>query len=108
MWDNYGLESVIDITQYELINDEVLLDMIKTGKPGKKDKFTGIFQSLLIRAQVNAHRNYELYAFQTTEEVSTEDIKNMFKSQPQISAELIRQNGVKIYSNRATQKSVIY
>jgi hypothetical protein len=41
MWDNYGLESVIDITQYELIDDEVLLDMIKTGKPGKKDKFTG-------------------------------------------------------------------
>lgn len=108
MWNNYGLETVIDITQYELIEDEILLDMIKTGTPMKKDKFMRIFQSLLIRAKVNAHRNYELYAFQTSEEVSAEDIENMFKSQPQKSAELIRQNGVKIYSNRATHKSVIY
>jgi len=61
---------------------------------------------LLLRARVNAHRNYEIYEFMS--ELSYDEVKAQFTERPQAMADAIRSVGSKIYSDRAeTNKQVI-
>ena len=108
VWDCYGIEAVADITQFEFEDDERLLEMIKTGEESKMvSKFGTLISRFLLRARFNSHRNYEIYAIESNDDIKDTDIVQMFRLDPQGSAELIRERGVKIFSGRQTAKSVI-
>ena len=106
VWDCNGIESVIDITEFEYEDDNNLLEMIKTCKP-QPSKFGSIITSLLLRARYNSQRNYEIYAVAVTDGITDKDIFEMFENNPQGSADLIRERGVKIFSDRSNKKFLI-
>jgi cell division ATPase FtsA len=60
-----------------------------------------------MRAQANTQRHYEIYAIGVDGSITQDDIAEMFRTDPQYAADLIRAQGEKIYSDRRTQKDVI-
>ena len=60
-----------------------------------------------MRARTNTQRCYEIYAIGVDGSITQDDIAAMFKTDPQYAADLIRERGEKIYSDRRTQKDAI-
>jgi DNA integrity scanning protein DisA with diadenylate cyclase activity len=97
-WDMTGLECVIDAN--ELQSEDVMRAL----RGQKGSKLGEALFYLTMRARANSQRHYEIYSIHTNSEISKEDLERMFEENPQNAADLIRDRGVKIYSDRANQK----
>lgn len=97
-WDMYGLESCINVTEME--HNKII--SILGDKPDKNQDPSANFtlNALILRAKFNPQRHYEIYAIEVDDSITKEDIVGMFKDAPNVSAELIRSRGHKIYSDR--------
>ena len=104
MWSNEGLEYVADITADE---QRVIIEALK-GNKSPRHAYANPFH-LRLRAQFNTQRHYEIYYIGVDEGVTEQDIRDMFRRDPQGSADLIRSKGECFYSNRldTSQRSVI-
>lgn len=111
-WDMTGLEAVVDITQNliegELREKDILFDRIKD--PDQKfenepvSKVNRIIQMMTLRARVNSQRHYEIYYLHTSTDITKADLDRYFLDNPQGTAELIRERGTKLYSDRISKK----
>lgn len=99
MWDIYGLESIIDVTELEQI-------AIIAGLKGEKVQQSNPIQYMILRARFNAQRCYEIYSISTVD-IDKDDFILLFKDSPQMIVNLIRERGTKIYSDRQTREAVI-
>jgi hypothetical protein len=107
-----GLEAVVDITQNliegELREKDILFDRIKD--PDQKfenepvSKVNRIIQMMTLRARVNSQRHYEIYYLHTSTDITKADLDRYFLDNPQGTAELIRERGTKLYSDRISKK----
>ena len=104
-WDQLGIEAIIPISQYEHYDQENLLRMIAS-KDTVRNPLTGIVQSLVLRARYNPQRHYEIYAVDCTEEMDEIFWREQWEEYPQATAELIRERGHKLYSDRAETHKV--
>ena len=108
MWDMNGIESLIKVTQIENEHEQwekenfwrFLMEQNEKLKPAHVP-----LQQMILRAQINSQRHYEIYTFDS--ELSEQDIRETFEDSPQVIADAIRNVGYKFYSNRATKKAVI-
>lgn len=93
MWDMYGLECLINLTEWEQQHLMAIL---------KEEKLVGYpkIESLLLWAKTNSQRCYEIYVFESND-IGYDDIKDAFESNPQYIVDFIRKNGAKVYSDRA-------
>lgn len=94
-WDCEGIEAVINVTNYE---KETAWALLQDQQP--KSNLNSIVQQLLLRARYNPQRHYEIYTMTAVDSISEDDIRDMFESDPQGSAELIRDRGNKVFSDR--------
>lgn len=114
-WDCNGLECCRDITalvnRSNAFERESLFERIKnpdqepTNEP--LNEISKFLHYLQMRARFNPQRNYEIYMVHTVEGVDEQDLKELFERNPQGSADLVRVQGVKLYSDRETTKRVI-
>ncbi len=104
-WCEEGLESVVPITEYEHIDRDNTFRVLNNQDPVRNPVYT-LVQSMILRAQVNAHRHYELYAIDCDHSISKQDIEQMFETDPQSAANLFRSRGHSMYSNRAVKNRV--
>jgi hypothetical protein len=102
MWCNEGLESVLNATDLE---NENLLHALKTGST-KSELGRYIFM-MKIRAQANTQRHYEIYSVATDDSITEQDLRRQFHENPQGMADLIRERGQQIHSDRATKSPLI-
>lgn len=101
MWDCNGLECLFDITDLEH-------DAMIAGLKNESYKIPFNLSTLMIRARYNSQRSYEIYTFEIDGEMSREEMADLFNENPQYFADLVRQKGVKIYSDyTANTKKVI-
>lgn len=105
-WSSEGLESVTAIGQYEQIDVENTLRILKDEDPLRNPVNTMI-QTMILRARFNSHRHYELYAITAMEGITGSDIEGMFEAAPNEAAKTIRNIGVKLYSDRVVKKRVV-
>jgi hypothetical protein len=98
-WDNMGIESIIPISQYEHIEQQNLIRILSE-KPTIKNPLDGIVRNLILRAKYNSQRHYEIYAVDCTEEMDETFWREQWEEHPQFTAELIRERGHKLYSDR--------
>ena len=106
-WDQLGIESIIPITQYEHHDKENTMRLLRE-QPRIPNPLDSIVQGLLLRARFNTHRHYEIYAIDCAEEMGEEFWREQWEEYPQATAELIRERGHKLYSDRAeTHKAKI-
>lgn len=94
-WDCYGIEAVINVSNIE---KEAMWHAIG-GPQGRELGST--LNAILIRARMNPHRNYEIYTVTVDGSITEEDLRQMFEDNPQGMAELVRERGRKIFSDRA-------
>ena len=52
---------------------------------------------MIIRARMNSQRSYEIYEFKSTFDI--DEVKELFKTKPQLIVNWIRENGYKVYSD---------
>ncbi len=104
-WCEEGLESVTPITQYEHWDAENTFRILNNQEPVRNPVNT-IVQHMILRAQVNSHRHYELYAIDCEINITQQDLEIMFEDDPQTAADLIRDRGHRLYSNRAERNRV--
>lgn len=102
MWDCNGLESVINATEED---QTMLMDILKD-QPTKSKNVGQILHYMTMRARFNSQRHYEIYAVDADESIEEEDFWRMFEERPQESADLIRDRGRKIWSDRASSVKI--
>jgi hypothetical protein len=115
-WDCNGLESAIEITEVEKQVEQaekerawkILSDPNATdpGNLGGK-KLYDMVHGILLRARFNPQRNYEVYLVTCAPGITKDTLVKQFEENPQGMADLIRERGTKLYSDRATTKRVI-
>ncbi len=105
-WDNQGIESIVPISQYENHDKEQLLRLLKE-QSRVRNPLDTIVRNLVLRAQFNNHRHYEIYAVDCDPSLDEKFWREQWAENPQFTADLIREKGHKIYSDRQTRKPVI-
>ena len=104
-WDQLGIDSIVPITQYEFHDQENTMRLLKD-QPRIRNPLNNIVRSLLLRARYNPQRHYEIYAVDCTEEMDEVFWREQWEEYPQATAELIRERGHKLYSDRAETHKV--
>jgi hypothetical protein len=104
-WCEEGLESVIPITEYEQLDRDNTFRVLNNQET-VRNPLNGIIQNIILRAQVNSQRHYELYAIDCEDSITKQDIEKMFDNDPQSAADLFRSRGHKMYSNRAEKNRI--
>jgi len=103
-WDCTGLESCINITAIE---KQIVWETLQSNtKPSRRDEVSVLIDRLVLRAKYNSQRHYEIYSITVEDGIEEEDIVEMFQNDPQYSADLVRQRGNKIYSDRLDKTNV--
>ena len=100
-WDSTGLEACINVSEYE--KAEMWSKLSNTEPPVGISKAV---QHLMLRARANPQRHYEIYTINVDCSISVEDMREMFDNSPQHAADLIRDRGNKVFSDRVDQKTV--
>lgn len=93
-WDIIGLESCINISNVEK------QQMWATLSNKEMPKLNHIVSAVMLRARYNSQRHYEVYTVNVDESITEQDMVQMFKDNPQGMADLIRERGNKVYSDR--------
>ena len=96
-WDCYGLEACINISDIE---KNTVWKTLKGEDTTRDPNLSQIVSMIQLRARYNSQRHYEIYAIDTDDTISVQDIRDMFEENPQSSADLIRDRGRKLYSDR--------
>jgi hypothetical protein len=100
MWDMLGLECIFDVgaakDEIEQWEKEAIWSTLKEQSHSKKPNPIPL-QMMLLRARMNSQRSYEIYEFTATMDI--DEVKQIFKDDPQIIVDWIRENGHKIYSD---------
>jgi hypothetical protein len=105
-WDIHGIESIVPISKYEHHDKQNLINILSE-KSTTSNPMNAILHNLMLRARYNTHRHYEIYAVDCTEEMDEEFWKKQWNDYPQDTADLIRERGHKLYSDRATRNQLI-
>jgi len=108
MWDMTGLECLVNVSAIEKEHEKwekenvwrILKEENKTVKPAHVP-----LQMMIMRARYNSQRHYEIYTFDS--ELTEEDIRETFESDPQVIVDAIRNIGHKFYSDRADKKQQV-
>lgn len=100
-WDAYGLEVCLDLTEIEQDN----LISTLSDKPTKN--INSILSMILLRANANHQRHYEIFTCQVDKDITVDDCKEMFANNPQHAADTIRNLGTNLYNNRRVKDEKI-
>ena len=93
-----GIETVVDANA---IDSE---DTFNRLKGEKSNQLGSLLNKLLLRARINSQRHYEIYSINVDDSICEADLIQMFQESPQSSADLIRERGYKIYTDRVKEK----
>ena len=101
MWDCNGFEVLKDCSSWER---ESLLNTI-AGKELTKPPVN--LQAMTMRARFNPQRNYEIWTFNTEEELDEETLWSYADENPQALVDMIRERGKRLYGEPATTEPKI-
>lgn len=95
MWDCYGLESAVNISDIDKKRTWAVL----RGEESKKLPVPPNLLHWKLRAQYNPQRHYEIYVITVQQGITVDDIREAFEASPQHMAETIRRIGHRFYGN---------
>lgn len=115
-WDCHGLEACVPLHELEQKHQQAEKERVwitlaaedgtDPGNPVDRE-INRVYTSILMRARMNPQRHYEVYTVQTDPSISKEDMIRMFEDSPQSMADLVRERGERLYSDRAKQGAAI-
>jgi hypothetical protein len=102
-WDMHGLEACVNASQLDRIR---VWDTL-ANKETKHDDLSRIVSMMTMRARYNSQRHYEIYSIAVDSSITEDDLVEQFKTNPQYMADLVRDRGNKIYSDRLDEKRTL-
>jgi hypothetical protein len=99
-WDCNGREAVVNVSAMDAERTWATLQ----DKPGPN--LNSIVNGIMLRARYNSQRHYEIYTVNMDDSISEQDVRDMFETSPQAMADLIRERGHKMYSDRVDHSQV--
>jgi hypothetical protein len=108
MWCNSGLECVIPVDMDHMSEGADFLAALGGVENTYAKEINKTVFMLKLRAQANTQRHYEIYSLKTSDGITKETLEEIFESTPQMIVDIIREKGVKIYSNRAMESPRIF
>lgn len=115
-WDMTGLETLLDLTTLQHLEEEgerqrilAILSSPNAEDPGNQagKVLNGTVMSILMRARANAHRHYEVYTIQVAPGVTEKQMWDLFLQDPQQAADLIRERGNCLHSDRIPTRTQV-
>jgi hypothetical protein len=115
-WDMTGLETVLDLTTLEKLRQDEekhrIISILADPEGRDPGDQTGMalnraVQGILLRARVNSQRHYEVYTIQTTPGITEQNMWDLFNNNPQHAADLIREHGNCLYSDRVNTRTQV-
>ena len=113
-WDNMGLEGVVEVDYHALDLEQQNRVASIMADPHSRDpgtpssaQLSRTLSAMQLRARHNPQRHYEIYLVPVTDGISENDIRLMFASTPQAAADLMRERGTQLYSDRARHDQVV-
>ena len=98
-WDQTGIDSIVPIGQYEEWDKNNTWNVLND-QPVKRNPLNSILQSLILRAKYNSQRHYEIYSVDCAFPMDEAEWREIWANDPQGTADLIRERGYQIYSDR--------
>jgi hypothetical protein len=98
MWDENGFETLKDCSSWER---QALLDTL-AGKELSKPPVN--LQAMTLRARFNPQRNYEIWTFNTDEDLDEDALWRYAETNPQALVDMIRDCGKKLYANEKNKE----
>ena len=98
MWDSEGLDGIINATERNQA------DVFNTLSGDRSNSLGHMVDSMMLRARFNCHRCCEIYSINVDEEITADDIAGWFEHNPQGAADLIRERGKMLLSQRKKEK----
>ena len=113
-WDNTGLEGVVEVDYDALDLEEQnriasILSNPKGRDPGNplNAQLSSTLSMMKLRARANTQRHYEIYLVPVGDAITEQHIRKMFENTPQDAADLMRERGTQLYSDRAKTDQVV-
>ena len=100
MWCNQGLEYVGDVTMEKY---RTVWNKLK----GQESLPRHNLMHMRLRAQYNPQRHYEIYFVNVDDEITEQNITEMFEDSPQTAADIIRERGECFYSDRVKNSDLV-
>jgi len=110
-----GLEAVVDVTENIARGNEFerekIWDILKDPERIPRNEWTHevnqILHHMMLRARANPQRHYEIYSINTNQDITKLDLEDMFNDAPQAAADLIRDRGHRLYSDRVNKRTQV-
>lgn len=99
MWDMHGLEAVALVPNPA----DATFALLKSEKPPEVPNL----EHWKLRALYNIQRHYEIYIITVEPGIDATDLREMFNTDPQSAADLIRSRGHCYYSNRLDEARAV-
>lgn len=96
-WDCHGLEACVNATE---LDQQKIMNILSDKDNKSSENINQIINILELRARANMQRNYEIYAIDVHRGITTKDIITAFEDNPQGMADIVRERGRKLYSDR--------
>jgi hypothetical protein len=104
-WDQEGLESCINATE---LDRKRMWDILADQQgSGRGHDLNSIVSAIMLRARFNSQRHYEVYSVVADGAVTEQDLRDLFEQDPQGAAELIRERGRCLHSDRRAKQKVL-
>lgn len=95
-WDDVGLESIIDISDY-IENNSLLSDIRDSGSTEHNHKRgRSPIEFMKLRARYNGQRNYELWLIPVEETITESDLRTVYNTGSAIFKSMIRSKGTQV------------
>jgi hypothetical protein len=96
-----GLEGIIPVSQLER---QETFDILAGKTTHAVGKVAHSVNAMILRARFNPQRFYEVYAISAAPGISADDIRGMFDADPQCAADIIRNRGQQLFSDRRKER----
>ena len=96
-----GLEGIIPISDLER---QETFDILAGKATTAGNRAAHNVNAMILRARFNPQRFYEVYAISATPGISADDIRGMFEADPQCAADIIRERGQQLFSDRRKER----
>jgi len=101
LFDTLGVDTLIP---WDDLKGDNILDVLSGKKP--KENLSKRISMMIIRAQANIQRWPEIWAYDTSEDWSYEEMRRQWESAPQATADTVREHGTNLFRHQR-QKEVI-
>lgn len=99
LFDNEGLDTLIPWS--ELVEETVMSRL--SGEPRVGPNPQHVVSRTMMRARLNTQRNTEVWAYNTSDDIDVDTMRQVWDDSPQYMADLVREKGTNMFGKKSSR-----